>query len=170
MPITFQAQVQQRDLFRFNMRHAYTSFSGIVSIVAGVLIFVIAAVMHERLGTENVILYCALAVLFLVYTPVHLWVRTKALMAVDSPLSKGIRYTLEEDGLRIETEVADDNNRNTAFFPYEQMYKVALTKQDLLIYSSRRNAYIIPRCNIEDQLDAICGVFREKLDSYRLSL
>ena len=65
MPIRFHAQINEADLFRYNMRHTYTSFSGIVSIIAAILIFTIAGVMHERLGTENVILYCILATLFL---------------------------------------------------------------------------------------------------------
>ena len=170
MPITFRAKITAEDLFRFNMRHAYTSFSGIVSIIAGALIYVIAILMHERLGTENVVLYCILGTLFLVYTPLHLKLRSKTVMAMDSPLSHEITYTLREDGMAIETEVAGEGNENKAFFPYDQMYKVALTKRDLLIYSSRRNAYIIPRSNIEDQLDGIIQVFRDKLDAYRLSL
>ena len=170
MAITFHAQVNEDDLFRFNMRHTYTSFSGIGSIVAGILIFTIAGVMHERLGTENVVLYCILATLFLLYTPIHLKLRAKTVMAMDSPLSRGMTFRLEDEGLAIETAVAGEDDQNQAFLPYQQIYRVSLTKQDLLIYTSRKNAYIVPRRDVEDQLDAIIEVFRSKLDSYRLSI
>ncbi|MCR5640441.1 MAG: YcxB family protein [Lachnospiraceae bacterium] len=170
MPITFQAKIDERDLFRFNMRHTYTSFVGIVSIVAAILIFAIAIAMHERLGTENVVLYCVVGALFLIYTPISLKMRTKAVMAMDSPLAHPITYTLQEDGIAIKTEVTATTTDTDAFLPYDLVYRVLLTRDYLLIYSGRKNAYIIPRHCVDGNLEEILSVFRSKLKPYQLSI
>lgn len=169
MPITFRAQVTEKDWYHFSLRHAYTSFSGLSTIFFAALIFIIAATTRERIGTENVMLYCVLAVLFLVYNPIFLWVRAKAILKVDSPMTRGITYTLQEDGMSIQTDVANENGEQEAFMPYKQVYKVILTSKTLLVYTNRVNAFIIPRRDIVEQESAIKELLRTKLDGYKIN-
>jgi hypothetical protein len=67
----------------------------------------------------------------------------------------------------MEGDMAEGENH--AFLPYNQIYKAVLTKQGLYIYSSRVNAYIIPRRDIEGCVEDVCGILRKKLQSYQLN-
>lgn len=169
MPLTFKAKVQADDWFRFNMRHNYTSFSGIMSVVVGLLLYVAAFLARERFGTENIILFYALDTMFLVYTPIRLKTRAKLVTAEGAPLSFTYSYTLGDEGIDVEVEGDMAEGENHAFLPYNQIYKAVLTKQGLYIYSSRVNAYIIPRRDIEGCVEDVCGILRKKLQSYQLN-
>jgi hypothetical protein len=169
MPLTFKAKVQADDWFRFNMRHNYTSFSGILSVVVGLLLYVAAFMARERFGTENIVLFFLLDTMFLLYTPIRLKARSKLVTAEGAPLADTYTYTLGEEAIEVEANAAASEEENRAVLPYNLIYKAILTKQGLYIYSSRVNAYIIPRRDIESQVDEICDILRKKLQSYQLN-
>jgi hypothetical protein len=54
--------------------------------------------------------------------------------------------------------------------PWEAVYKAVSTKRQILIYSTRINAYIIPREQIGDQYDAFVELAGKMLEPYRMRL
>lgn len=168
MPLEFQAQVRDKDMYRFNMYHVYTSGQGLLAQLAG--LGVIAAMMivalRRHLGIEYLALYVGLAVVFAAYLPVSLWFRSKRQIAMSEALSQPLRYALTEEGIVVTSPVSDE----PATLPWDGIYKVVSTRSNLLIYSSRVNAYVVPRAAVEEIFPQICGIIKEHVADYRLHL
>ena len=58
----------------------------------------------------------------------------------------------------------------TGELPWEQVYKLISTKRQILIYSSRINAYIIPREQVADKYEALRTLAAEQLPDYRIRM
>lgn len=166
MPIKFQVKLSDKDMYRFNMYHAYTSTQGILSIVVAIVILLVTYVCRDRLGTQNIVIYLAFAAIFLFYMPVSLKMRSKRQIALSDVLQGVLTYELTEEGVVVATDTSDE----TATLPWDMIYKVVTNKHQLLIYSNRVNAYVVPLECIADQKDAVYGVFRDKVEDYRLHL
>lgn len=78
-----------------------------------------------------------------------------------------------------EEETTDDNanpadspeatNPSEATMSWDMVYKAVTTKQSLLIFSSRVNAYIIPKRFVAGQEEAVGKMLGDNLESHRLS-
>ena len=58
-------------------------------------------------------------------------------------------------------------NGESAALPWKQVYKITATKHNVLIYSTRVNAYIIPRSALGDQYDSLKEIAKRNLEKYR---
>ena len=155
MSVSFDVQLQAKDLYRFNMYQTYTGLQGFVSIILGILGFVMAGITFGEAEVPYTIMYIVVGLLFWFYIPVSLWLRAKATMKTNKVLAGKLHYEVSEDSIHVTQDA---------------IYKVISNKKQILIYSSRINAYIIPREQIGDQYDSFCEVARKKLESFRLRL
>ena len=69
MDIQFEAKISAKDLYRFNMRNAYTSIQGILSIICAALVAFVFIWKFDKLSAPYMVLFVILFVLFLVYIP-----------------------------------------------------------------------------------------------------
>ena len=166
MPIHFSVRLTDRDMYRFNLYHAYTSMQGILSVAAAVLIVCVTIFARNRLDGGEILMYLALALVFLVYLPFSLKMRSKRQIALSEVLQNTLYYTLSEEGITVATETSDE----TALLPWDMVYKVVCNSSQILIYSNRVNAYVIPKEAVADQQGEIFEVFRGKLEDFRLRL
>lgn len=168
-PIEFDVNPTQRDYFLFNMRHTYTSFHGIISIIIGIAVIVIAIITRERLGMQYFLMYLVLAVLFLLYYPVHYWLGGKRLAAMMA-LNGGLHLSAQDDGIHVSMNAADGSGMQTEVMTWEMFYLALATKEYIYLYSSRVNAYIVPKTALGDELDAFVKLLNEKLPEHRRKL
>ena len=127
MPIELDVKITANDMYRFNMYHIYTSFTGIFSILAAVLGFVAAVGTYGKVDTMYTVLYIIFGIVFLFYFPLTLKMRAARL-----------HYMLDDEGVHV--SLGEEN----ALLEWKQIYKMVSTKHNVLIYSSRVNAYILP--------------------------
>ncbi len=173
--ITFDTKITSDDMYRFNMHHAYTSSQGIISILVGAIAIAASVMTFGRVTTFYTVAYFVLGIAFLVYIPCTLKLKSKAQMVSSAALSSTFHYCLEEDGLKVTLDMdvtpGEDGQvpENTAKLPWNNVYKVVTTKKQLLIYSSRVNAYIIPRSAVEGQIPEIRDFFAAHLMSHQMS-
>ena len=164
MSVSFDVQLQAKDLYRFNMYQTYTGLQGFVSIILGILGFVMAGITFGEAEVPYTIMYIVVGLLFWFYIPVSLWLRAKATMKTKKVLAGKLHYEVSEDSIHV------TQGEDCGELPWDAIYKVISNKKQILIYSSRINAYIIPREQIGDQYDSFCEVARKKLESFRLRL
>ena len=69
MNTAFDIKLEAKDLFRFNMYQTYTGLQGWISIILGILAFVMAGITFGHAETMYTILYIGVGILFLVYVP-----------------------------------------------------------------------------------------------------
>ena len=86
MSIQADIQITDKDMYRFNIHHAYTGFQGIFATVIGILVLVVAGVTWGKVWSTYTILYALFGVIFLIYTPVALKTRSKRQMLLSPVL------------------------------------------------------------------------------------
>lgn len=164
MPIEFDIRITAKDMYRFNMHHAYTGFQGIFATVIGIGVLTVAALTYGKVETVYTMLYILFGVLFLVYMPVSLWMRSKRQMLVSPVLKETLHYSMDEKGIHVAV------NDQTGDLEWNMIYKMISTKSNLLIYSSRVNAYVIPLAQLGGWYGEIKALAGRKLEKYRLRL
>ena len=92
-------------------------------------------------------LYIVFGIVFLVYPPVSLYLRSKRTLAMSEVLRGTLHYEVDEEGLHV------SQKEESALLPWEQIYKMVATKHNVLVYSSRINAYVIPRAQLGESYD-----------------
>ncbi len=142
MPLKFDITLTAEDMYRFNMYQTYSGFHGWFSIAFSILIFVVAGVTCGKIEAAYTALYIVFGIVFLVYPPVSLYLRSKRTLAMSEVLRGTLHYEVDEEGLHV------SQKEESALLPWEQIYKMVATKHNVLVYSSRINAYVIPRAQL----------------------
>ena len=140
----FDVNLTPQDMYRFNMYHTYHGFHGILSIVMAILVIIVTIVTWGDLDATYSAIYLVLAALFVGYIPLSLWFHAKMLLQRSEAL------------------------RNTQHFTVD--YKVVDTKSNLLVYSTRVNAYVFPKRELGEHYEGVCNIMKQQLESYRLKI
>ncbi|WP_075721269.1 YcxB family protein [Roseburia sp. 499] len=164
MTAEFDVSITSKDMYRFNMYHAYHGFQGIFATVIGILVLVVAGATFGKIDTMYTVLYAVFGMVFLVYVPVSLYMRSKQQILSSEVLRQALHYKVDEEGVHV------SQNDQTADLLWNQIYKVVSTKSNLLIYSSRVNAYVIPRATIGADYETVAKLAEKHLEKYRLKL
>lgn len=164
MEVTFDIQLKPKDLFRFNMYQTYTTTQGPISIILAILVFVMAGVSFYKGDMSYGVMYGVGGVFFLVYIPVSLWLRARHTLAGNAVLSGVLHYTIGDEGIRV------TQGEDSGVLPWDQIYKIVGTQKQVLIYSNRVNAYIIPREQLGDKYGSMAELAGTKLEKYRVRM
>lgn len=164
MPIEFDIKITDKDMYRFNMYHAYTGFQGIFATMIGIVVLIIAFITLGKVETTYTFLYFLFGVVFLIYTPVNLWTRSKRQILL-SPVLKGIlHYSIDDKGVHVQA------GEQHALLEWNMIYKIVSTKNNLLIYSTRVNAYVIPLVQLGEEYVFVKKIAEQKLEKYRFNM
>jgi len=71
---------------------------------------------------------------------------------------------LDENGFTV------SQGEESAKLPWDQIYKMVATKSNVLVYSTRINAYIIPREQLGEQYKELAKIANEKLPKHRVKM
>lgn len=164
MTTEFDVTITSKDMYRFNMYHAYHGFQGIFATVIGILVLIVAGATFGKIETMYTVLYFVFGLIFLIYVPVSLYMRSKQQILSSEVLRQSLHYKVDEEGVHV------SQNEQTADLLWNQIYKVVSTKSNLLIYSSRVNAYVIPRKAISKEYETVAQLAAKHLEKYRLKL
>lgn len=164
MNCEFDIKLTVKDMYRFSMYHSYSGIQGITSIVIAVLAFFVAGRTYGSVETMYTVLYVVFGVLFLTYMPVHLYLRAKQQILTSEVFKNPLHFQVTGE------KITSSQNGQTADLPWEQIYKVVETKSNILVYSSRINAFVLPKSQLQDAYGPLREIMREKLPGYRLKL
>lgn len=161
MQIEFDVNLTEQDMYRFSMYHNYTGFQGIFSILIAIAAFAAAIITRGEVSSTYTVLYVVFGIAFLVYVPFSLKLSTKRQFKLSEQLRNTLHYTVGEEGVTV------SQNGESAALPWKQVYKITATKHNVLIYSTRVNAYIIPRSALGDQYETLKEIAKRNLEKYR---
>ena len=97
MPLKFDITLTAEDMYRFNMYQTYSGFHGWFSIAFSILIFVVAGVTRGKIEAAYTALYIVFGIVFLVYPPVSLYLRSKRTLAMSEELRGTLHYEVMRD-------------------------------------------------------------------------
>lgn len=164
MPIEFDVKLTVKDMYRFNMYQAYTGTQGWFSILAAVFVFTAAARNYATMETSRFVMYLLVGGLFLLYLPFTLYVRSKQRLAATEALRESLHYSVDESAIHVAQGEA------TGELKWEQIYRMVATKSNVLVYSNRINAYVIPRAQLGEKYSALAEVANTKLEKHRVKM
>ncbi len=160
----FDVNLTPQDMYKFNMYHTYHGMHGVLSIVMAIFVFVVAAVTWREVDTAYTVIYIILGLLFVFYMPLNLWIHAKMQMQKSEALRNTQHFIVDDTGITIV------QGEEQATLEWNKIYKVVSTKSNLLVYSTRVNAYVFPRRDLGEHYEPICAMMREKLEKYRLKI
>lgn len=164
MKVEFDVTLKAQDLFRFNMYQTYTGIHGIISILIGLIVFVIAGITGQNGSYAYMILYIFIGIVILFYIPLTLWTRAKHTIKTNEVLANPLHYTISGKSVTV------TQGGETGELLWDQIYKMISTKHQVLIYSSRINAYVIPREQLGDLYAQVRQIAEQQLPKYRVKL
>lgn len=165
MKVSFDIKLTAKDLYKFNMMQAYRGMQGFLSLLLPVLVFAYAVSSFGQVSIASTLVYVALGIMFLVYVPVSLWMRVKKIMNdPNNAISKTLHYDFEEDMIRVSVE--DENVE----FKWENIFQMKSTKDMMLIYTNRINAYILPKEQLGEKYSQLSELAHKKLEKYRIRI
>ena len=164
MEVSFDIKLTPKDLFRFNMFQTYTTTQGPTSIILAIIVIVMSVISFRDGQVGYGLLYVAAAVLFVVYIPGSLWGRAKVALKKNEVLAGTLHYQISQKGIEV------FQGEDSGLLPWDAIYKMVSNQKQVLIYSNRVNAYIIPREQLGDKYDALKEIARKQLPNYRLRM
>ncbi len=164
MSVEFDAAITEKDMYRFNLYHAYHGFQGICATLVGFWVLVTAALTFGKVEVQYTLLYVVFGIVFLVYVPASLYLRSKKQIQGSEVLKQALRYKIDDAGIHV------SQGGQTADLEWKQIYKMVSTKSSLLVYSNRVNAYVIPREAVGQQYETVVALAVNHMEGYRLKL
>ena len=162
MKIEFYITLNSRDIYRFSMYHAYTTSQGIISILIAVLCLFVSVRTYSSVEWTYTVLYAVFGIIFLLYIPINLYLRSKHQILASKELQNTLHYVVDAEGIHT------SQNDASADLPWDAVYKMTATKHNVLVYSNRVNAYIIPKSQIAEEYDGLWQIASAHLPNYRL--
>ncbi len=165
MKVSFDIKLTVKDLYKFNIMQAYKGMQGFLSILLPILVFAYAVSSFGKVSFGSSMVYVGLGIMFLLYVPLSLWTRVKKIMNdPNNAISKTLHYDFEEDIIRVSVE--DENVE----FKWENIFQMKSTKDMVLVYTNRINAYILPKEQLGESYAPLSELAQKKLEKYRIKM
>lgn len=164
MKSEFDIKLSVGDMYRFSMYHAYSGVHGIASVIIAVLVFFVAGKTYGSVEMMYTVLYIIFGILFLIYMPLSLYLKAKRQITSTEVFKEPLHFTVTEE------KITSSQKEESADLPWDQIYKVVETKSNILVYSSRINAFVLPKEQIGGEYAALREIMKKKLPGYRLKL
>lgn len=164
MTVEFDVQLQPKDLFRFNMYQSYTGSQGIISLLITILAVVMSVVAFQGGNLSYGVMYLVFGLIFLFYIPGALWSRAKLTLKSNEVLAGKLHYTVSEENITVTL------GEDSGVLEWNQIYKMIATKHNVLIYSGRKNAYVVPKSQLADQYARLAEIANKKLEKHRVNM
>lgn len=153
MKAEFEIKITRKAMYRFLMYHAYHSFSGIFSIVAGAALLIYYGINRGNGG--NTWLYLLFGVLFLVYQPWTLYLNAVKQVGLNPVFKKPLLYRVSREGI----EVCQEESANQ--IGWDKVQKIRESAGSIFVYTGKKNAFIWIRSQMGDQEETVRRLMRE---------
>ena len=153
--VKFCLQVKAKDLFRFFLVYNYRNLSGVLCVIVSFasLIFLITTFSENETLTNGILFFIALY--FTVIRPVILFQKAELQVKTNPGFQDELQYEMSQDGIVIQ------QNGEEGAVSWEQVIRVLETNHLILIYTSRVNAFILPKEQIADIISMLKECIKE---------
>lgn len=164
MTVKFDIKLTSKDMYRFNLYQTYSGVHGWVSVLAAIILWVMAAKRYGEVAMTYTVFSIVFGFVLLFYLPLTLYARSKHAIAASEVLSGTLHYEVGEAGIQVSQGEAN------AELKWEQIYRMVATKHNVLVYSNRVNAYVIPREQLGENYAPLAELANAKLAKHRVKM
>ena len=136
--IELDVKIEAGDLYDYMLMHTYSSAAGVLGSAVGALLILLA------LGTGRWA-FIVLGVILLLYLPWTLFIKSRRQVLSNPSFKKPLHYVLDDAGISI------SQGEESIQYPWEELYKAVSTGRSIIVYTSRVNATIFPKKQMEDK-------------------
>lgn len=143
----FSICLTKRDIFISLMYNTYKHYAGIASIVAGILIIVMALVLPDLSDVYKVILII-LGIVLPVSKPISLYYKAKTTARKMEESEQKDMYYVDDEKMKV---IHGGKNFQVE---WNNVYKIKEFQDYIYIYTSPAQFMVIPRRELSDEIDA----------------
>ena len=88
----------------------------------------------------------------------------KTIKDTNNALSKTLHYEFSEENIKVAVEA------ESVEFNWENIFQMKETKDMVLVYTNRINAYIIPKVQLGESYKELSALAHKKLEKYRIKM
>ncbi len=155
--VELDIKIEAGDLYDYMLMHTYNSPSGILGSAFGALLVVIAF-----LRAQWIFLIAGSALLL--YLPWMLFIQSRRQILTNPVFKQPLHYRLDDGGLTISQ---GDVSTTQA---WGDMVKAVSTGRSIILYTSRVNATIFPRKQMQDKTAAVIEVISTHLPPAKVKI
>jgi len=133
MEVEFDVKMTTSALYDYNMHHTYTSASGVIGTMVGILLLV----GYTRDTSFLALLVAGLVILF--YSPVTLFTRSKKQILLNPAFKNPLHYKMTDEGVTV------SNGEEAMTVEWKDMYKAYSTNQSIILATGKNHAWIFPK-------------------------
>ena len=138
MEIEFDVKITSNVLYDYMLRHTYSSLSGIMGSVVGVLMLILFVSNRQPICL-------IIGVVILLYLPWTLFIKSRQQALSTPAFKKPLHYRLTDEGI----EVSQDDT--TEQMGWDGMVKAVSTINSIIVYTTKTNACIFPKKDLGDK-------------------
>lgn len=136
--VELDVKIEAGDLYDYMLMHTYNSPAGVMGTAFGAVLILLA------IGTQRWA-FIALGAVLILYLPYTLFVRSRRQVLTNPSFQKPLHYLLDDAGITI------SQGEDSIQYPWEELYKAVSTSKSIIVYTSRVNATIFPKRQMEDK-------------------
>lgn len=167
--MNFRIKVTEKDVLSFHLYHSYHKAQTWLFTILGLVITVLSFTTYGNIDVMYTMLYLVCGVMFVVYTPLTLRNNAKRSVKAGGALSFTVEYRFGEEGVAVSyVDVPEqEGNEATGSVTWEQVYKVVETKKAFYLYTSPRSASILPKDQLQGNVEKLQNLFRKELEPFK---
>lgn len=142
MEVEFDVQIKAGDLYDYMLRHTYTGLSGILGTLVGILLF-----LNYLINGGFISAIIGFVVVF--YLPWTLFIKSQKQIAANPAFREKLHYKMTEEGVIISQGKLEEKQE------WRNIVKAVSTQKSIILYTSKVNASIFPRRDLEDKIPYI---------------
>lgn len=159
--MNFKIKLDEKDLFKFSLIHAYTgngAFLPGLAMVMG-LIMIIRGIGFGQ-GLQYAGVGAVFIALFVVVNPVMLYTKAKKQALTNPMYQVDSEYELNEEGIQV--RIQDQEGK----LAWNQIQRVQSTFGMYIIYTGQKSAFIFPENKLGDQCESVMNYIYNHVGNY----
>ncbi len=162
----FETKVDAKDLMNFKMYHNYTSWSGVVSLLIGIIMLVICVITstYENANISFVLITGFFGLFFTVWTPIGMWLSVKKQMKKAEAFKEPIKYTVTSEKIVLSQGEIEEE------LSWDDIFKIKSTGRSIILYITAVRANVIPLRCIGGEAENFIKIARKKLRPFQVKI
>lgn len=166
MEVRATVKLTAKELYGFLMHNTYSTFGSYIGVL---LSLGSIAGFFYMLGMPDVnpaflVALLVIGLLFTVVQPLMLYSKAKKQVKVNEAINASLEYLISKSGIKV------SQGEQSAFTTWDEIVKVTSTKNLVMLYTSRVNAYVIPKNDLEDGLLELKKLIQENCNAGYIKL
>lgn len=166
MEVKATVKLTAKELYGFLMHNTYSTFGSYIGVL---LSLGSIAGFFYMLGMPDVnpaflVALLVIGLLFTVVQPLMLYSKAKKQVKVNEAINASLEYLISKSGIKV------SQGEQSAFTTWDEIVKVTSTKNLVMLYTSRVNAYVIPKKDLKEGISELKKLIQDNCNAGYIKL